>query len=228
MVQRRTVADDHRGVDEPMNETCGGMTPYPPFGRAERIGDGVVVRGIHRLVIGKGLAGAEITRSVMDAVYAEPIVFVGSAKNDEVVDFEQPSFSILGRAIPLLPNVMLTTLKRIRGRNTTTLLLRLGHQYDIGESEVLSKTVKVNLSLLLGGHYEILNLREKTLSGNQDLSDLVKRRYNWTESYDPEDVHDGLSTTITLKPMQIRTFEVQVKPKEPLISIPGDRGTAQQ
>ena len=217
MVQRRTVADDHRGVDEPMNETVGGMTPYPPYGKAERVGAGVVVRGIHRLVIGKGSSGAEITRSVMDGIFAEPIVFVGSASPDEVIDFEQPSFSTLGRAIPLPPNVMLTTLKKLRGRGNTTLLLRLGHQYDIGESRVLSRPVKVNLSLLLAGHYDVLNITEKTLSGNQNLSDWIERRYNWTEMVETyNNVHDISSTTITLHPMEIRTFEVQVKEKDGL------------
>jgi len=28
MVQRRNLADDDKGVAEPLNETCGGMTPY--------------------------------------------------------------------------------------------------------------------------------------------------------------------------------------------------------
>lgn len=63
MVQRRTVADDSRGVDEPMNETDGGMTPYPPYGQAFRMGEGVVIRGIHRLYVGK--SGASLARSGM-------------------------------------------------------------------------------------------------------------------------------------------------------------------
>jgi hypothetical protein len=29
MVQRRLVADDSRGVGEPLDETTGGVTPYP-------------------------------------------------------------------------------------------------------------------------------------------------------------------------------------------------------
>ena len=212
MVQRRTVADDHRGVDEPMNETVGGMTPYPPYGNAERIGEGVVVSGIHRLVIGKGTSGAEISRGVMDGIFAEPLVFVGSVPSAVPVVFERPTFSVLGRALPLPPNVMLTTLMRLRGRETTSLLLRLGHQYAIGESLILSRPVKVNLSLLLAGHYDVLNVTEKTLSGNQNMKDYLARRYNWTRTEFSTDSHEA-STTITLKPMEIRTFEIQVKEK---------------
>ena len=214
MVQRRTVADDHRGVDEPMNETVGGMTPYPPFGKAERLGRGVVVSGVHRLVIGKGPSGAGTTRSVMDGIFAEPLVFVGSATPDETISFELPSFSCLGRALPLPPNVMLTTLSRTRSSNATTLLLRLAHQYAIGESRVLSRPVKVNLSLLLGGHYDILNVTEKTLSGNQDLKDYLSRRYNWTGVNAFKRNTDESGTTITITPMDIRTFEVVVREKE--------------
>eukprot|EP00977_Amphora_coffeiformis_P018464 scaffold6506_cov171-Amphora_coffeaeformis.AAC.12 len=213
MVQRRTVADDHRGVDEPMNETVGGMTPYPPYGNAERIGEGVVVTGTHRLVIGRGTSGAEISRGVMDGIFAEPLVFVASVPSDVPVNFEKPLFSVLGRALPLPPNIMLTTLMRLRGRETTTLLLRLGHQYAVGESLILSRPVKVNLSLLLAGHYEVLDVTEKTLSGNQNIKDYLARRYNWTRAEFSAEIHDEGSTTITLKPMEIRTFEIQVKEK---------------
>jgi hypothetical protein len=215
MVQRRTVADDHRGVDEPMNETVGGMTPYPPYGGAERIGHGVIVKGIHRLVVGS--SGAATSRSTMDSVFAEPLVYVGSAPASEPVAFQQPSFSVLGRSLPLPPNVMLTTLTRVRGKEKSTLLLRLGHQYAVGESVVLSRPVKVNLSLLLAGHYNVLNVSEMTLSGNQDKASHLSRRFNWTEPLSHiNERASALTTTITLKPMEIRTFEVVVEEKTPL------------
>ena len=35
MVHRRTVKDDSRGVDEPLNETDVGITPYPNALRLE-------------------------------------------------------------------------------------------------------------------------------------------------------------------------------------------------
>jgi alpha-mannosidase len=221
MVQRRTVADDHRGVDEALNETVGGMTPYPPYGRAERIGPGVIVKGIHRLLVGVGSSGAAIARSSMDGVFAEPLVFVGSAPASEPVPFRQPSFSVLGRALPLPPNVMLTTLTRVRGKDKRTLLLRLGHQYAVGESVVLSRPVKVNLSLLLAGHYNVLNVTEMTLSGNQDKSSYLSRRFNWTRSgsHMNERAH-GPVTTITLKPMEIRTFEVLVEERHSGSKLP--------
>lgn len=42
LIHRRLVVDDNRGVEEPLNETTGGMTPYPTW---KRIGNGIVATG---------------------------------------------------------------------------------------------------------------------------------------------------------------------------------------
>ncbi|KAL7560512.1 hypothetical protein ACA910_020625 [Epithemia clementina (nom. ined.)] len=110
MVHRRTLVDDHRGVDEPMNETCGGqIEPYPPYGNARRLGQGSIVSGIHRIVVGCNdnqhsdedssnnnhynsghaakssssrtwqTSGAQGPRSIMDQIFAQPLLFVAPA-----------------------------------------------------------------------------------------------------------------------------------------------------
>ena len=48
MVHRRLLADDNKGVGEPLNETDKGIDPYPTW---TRNGDGIVVRGTHRLLL---------------------------------------------------------------------------------------------------------------------------------------------------------------------------------
>jgi hypothetical protein len=79
----------------------------------------------------------------------------------------------------------------------------------------------VNLSLLLAGHYNVLNVTEMTLSGNQDKSSYLSRRFNWTRSgsHMNERAH-GPVTTITLKPMEIRTFEVLVEERHSGSKLP--------
>lgn len=51
MIQRRILADDARGVEEPLNETQS-MTPWPEF---KRIGEGITVTGSHWLTVSRTL-----------------------------------------------------------------------------------------------------------------------------------------------------------------------------
>jgi hypothetical protein len=212
MVQRRTVADDARGVDEPLNETTGGMSPYPPYGDRSRIGDGVIVRGTQRIMIGPGSSGASLSRSEMDGTFAEPLVFVGCASSAAPVSFLQASFSGLQAALP--PNVMLVTLTEITDREEPTFRLRLGHQYAAGEDATLSAPVDVDLSKVLA-NYKLISVKEKTLTGNQDWEVYQSRRFAW--SADNKEIAEtaasnrsGPETIVTLTPMEIRTFELIV------------------
>lgn len=210
MVQRRTLADDSRGVDEALNETVGGMTPYPPYGNNERIGEGVVYRGKHRIMIGKGPVGASLARSAMDGAFAEPLVFVGSWSASDPVAFDKASFSGLQASLPA--NIMLVTLMRIPGRKSLTFLLRLGHQYGVGEDEVLSRPVSIDLTKLLLG-YNVTSVEEMTLSGNQNLTHRMHYRLDWTGTTSNARVAVGSTTNITMAPMEIRTFELVASPQ---------------
>jgi hypothetical protein len=212
MVQRRILADDGRGVSEALNETIDGMTPYPPYGTAQRLGDGIVIKGKHRIMIGGDKGGARLARSMMDAALVDPLVFVGSAPSHQTTPLYLSGFSGLQNALP--PNVMLVTLARLHDRSastkTTTFLVRLGHQYAIGEDEVLSKPVEIDLDKLFNG-YKVVAVMEKTLTGNQDYTEWLKRRLDWTgtERVPKGSLIDG--TVVHLEPMDIRTFEVTVE-----------------
>jgi hypothetical protein len=218
MVQRRTVADDSRGVDEALNETTGGMSPYPPYGDRSRHGDGVIVRGTQRIMIGPGSSGASLARSEMDRTFAEPLVFVGSAPNATPVSFLQASFTGLQTALP--SNVMLVTLTLIADREEPTFLLRLGHQYAVGEDAKLSAPVDVDLSKVLNAaNFKVTAVKEKTLTGNQDWEVYQKRRFAWSSDKEEtsetavpltRDSRSPFETIVTLKPMEIRTFELTV------------------
>ena len=165
MPQRRALADDHRGVDEALNETDGGVTPYPPYGNRERWGNGVVIRGTYRILLGKGSSGAATSRSEMDESFAHPSVFVASAPSDTIARFSRTSFSALEKALP--QNVMLMTYKKLRDTNSTFFLVRLGHKYAIHEHATLSGPVHLDLSKLFWG-VSVVSAVEMTLSGNEE------------------------------------------------------------
>lgn len=210
MIQRRTLTDDARGVAEAMNETIGGMTPYPPYGNAERIGEGVVIKAKHRILVGKGNSGASLARSQMDEAFSEPVAFVASAPKGSVVPFKTGSFSLLQSALP--ENVMLVTFTLLHEAPPTTFLIRLGHQYASNESEALSKAAHVNMQQLLAD-WKVASMIEKTLSGNQNHSEWESRRLHWTGESKDKRVRSATieDYDIELKPMEIRTFEVQVE-----------------
>jgi hypothetical protein len=208
MVQRRTIVDDGRGVDEPLNETTGGMTAYPPFGDAHRVGDGVVIRGKHRIMVGGAKSGASMSRSIMDGVFCEPLVFVGSSKAGTPIIFKRSTFSVLREG--LAANVKLISFKKLPSvTKTPTMLVRLGHQYARNENSTYSQPVNVDLSALFP-NATIVSVVEKTLTGNQNWKDYLDRRLNWTGTPSQRERIDPLKPVVTLQPMDIRTFYVEL------------------
>ena len=214
MVHRRLLVDDSRGVGEALNETDIGMTHYPPYGGAKRIGNGLVITGKHRLALSSGGSGASVSRSLMDGAFSEPLVFAASSHQNVV--FRAPSFSAVGASLALPENVMLVTFAQISSSATDrTILIRLGHQYGKGEDDDLSKPVDLDLRDILSG-YEIISITEKTLSGNQDLAEREELMLRWDDSIKNqytgrEDIGSLDDGKITLNSMDIRTFEVKVR-----------------
>lgn len=209
MVHRRTVVDDWRGVDEALNETGIGMTPYPPYGNGTRLGDGVVIKGKHYLQIGTSL-GAPLARSMMDAAFVEPLVYVGTTLSSRIPRFES-SRGLSGLTEEIPPGVMILTRAMLHEETEKTILLRVGHQYSIGEDKNLSKVAKMNLTAALPG-YTITKAVETTLTANQRYDFWLKNRLIWSGSTSNLTSTSPLAEyEIELYPMDIRTFLVTVR-----------------
>ena len=218
MVQRRLVADDSRGVGEPLNETTEGVTPYPPYGEAERRGEGVVIKGTHRIVVGKGGEGAKKARENMEDMFSPLVQLFATAPSAPAgaaagAPAPPKGFTAMGSSKPLPPQVSMVTLSAVSSE-PGTYLVRLAHQYGAGEDPELSLPADVDLSTVLPGGMEMAKFVETTLTGNQKWSDWEAKRLHWkTAAADPKpsrrERDEGM--VVGLEPMEIRTFKVKIK-----------------
>lgn len=219
MVHRRLLADDERGVNEALNETSGGLVGvYPSWTRQ---GQGIRVGGKHLLLLSELNQGMKELRMAMDRAFApmEPLFSSSSSTTS------QQTYSLgagLGAELPA--NVQLMTLQWVPraddGQQPNTLLVRLAHQFAVGEDVELSRPATIDLAQLLAPLRPITKtLVELNLSGNQQRGEMLKNKVNWDYSNGDDtnnkaptpQIADGASSVVTLTPMEIRTFTIQVE-----------------
>ncbi len=109
-------------------------------------------------------------------------------------------------------NVHLLTLEQWKNNSY---LLRLEHFYQtIDDPEGLSKPVTVDLKSLFKP-FVISEAVEMTLGGNQILSSAKRlefKTYDTNQNEPKKYEFDAKNLSVTLTPMQIRTFVIKVKP----------------
>ncbi|XP_035888341.1 lysosomal alpha-mannosidase isoform X2 [Phyllostomus discolor] len=197
MVHRRLLRDDERGVGEPLLEE----------------GLGLWVRGRHLVLLDKARTAAVGHRLQAEKELLAPQVVLalggGIPYHPKVAQRKQ--FSGLRRELP--PNVHLLTLARW-GRKM--LLLRLEHQFAVGEDKGGNLSSPVTLDLRdLFSTFTIIDLKETTLAANQLRASAS--RLQWTPSIGPtlKRFPSRLNpASITLQPMEIRTFLASLQWKE--------------
>jgi len=209
MVHRRLLADDGRGVGEALNETTGGMSPYPDWVRS---GDGITVSGKHRVLLSPESNGMKDLRKLIDEVYA-PATVVNQKIASGLVDTPVLSLGLgLGYDLPI--NLHLLTLV---AQGEDTLFIRLAHQFAVDEDETLSEPVSVDLALLLKPYNVIQGtLQEWTLSHNQLKKIQANNKIDWSsiDNTSKESIGDLYEKTlvVTLRPMQIKSYTLKRKP----------------
>ena len=181
MVHRRLLRDDGRGVGEALNEP--GVN-----------GRGLIVRGKFLLVLEEAKSSAKVHRVISEEEMLRPSLAFSAGSGHKA------SYQALTRSLPA--NVHLLTFESF-GKSV---LLRLEHQFAVGEDDELSKAVTVQLKGLFKD-FTILAFTELNLSAN-----LVKENVDWKRARRENRVLlPSVDFEITLKPMEIRTFKLEIE-----------------
>ncbi|XP_046293708.1 lysosomal alpha-mannosidase isoform X1 [Marmota monax] len=194
MVHRRLVKDDGRGLQEPLTEK----------------GSGLVARGRHLVLldrVGEAAAGHRLLAE--KEVLAPQVVLapdVGTLYHPQATPRMQ--FSGLRRELP--PSVHLLTLARW-GLNK--LLLRFEHQFTVWEDSGRNLSAPVTLDLRdLFSSFTITHVQETTLAANQPRASASRLQWTLKDGPTPHPAPFTLDpSSITLQPMEIRTFVALVQ-----------------
>jgi hypothetical protein len=213
------------------------MSPYP---NPIRSGPGLQITGSHLLVLAPaGSASvASIHRPLAVRLHAEVLNMVQPLAPSQLtaeiyVQKFATSFSSMGRMdAQLPPNVELITIESAapgatvagkEGVASNSVLLRVAHQFGVGEDAVLSQAAQFDLASLFAGS-TIASVLETVLMGTRALADAPPKLQWAVEGESSADearlqeerearhgpIKDG--TVITLNPLQIRTFNITFAP----------------
>jgi lysosomal alpha-mannosidase len=198
MIHRRLLYDDGFGAGEALNEP--GVD-----------GKGLVIRGKHYLVVKPIVDSRKMHRDMGNKLFMSPIVtFSQYTSEDDYRKMYTAQYSALNQPLP--QNVHILTLMPW---DNGTLLMRFEHFYDSKDDpQSLSKSVTFNLRHLFKD-FQIEKVSEMSLGANQLIGDV--KRLVWrsdNSEVNPERDNTmvpitGDELSVTLKPMQIRTFVVK-------------------
>jgi hypothetical protein len=194
-----------------------------PFG-GQHTGHGLVVRGTHRLSLDVPKDAAKAWRPLADRTYLQPELVFGAGSSSGSSSGSSASASSASVAtntasfVNALPvNVQLMTLQAL---SQTTLLVRLSHQFGLGEDATLSLPVTVDVvQLFKASTFDIASVEEVSLTNTQSKQELLKRRAlnrGWKTEVPAEAMHVWRNATlhegsVTLGPLEIKTFVVTLK-----------------
>jgi len=212
MVHRRLTHDDYRGVGEPLNETETVGSYASPWGGA-KFGNGLIIRGVHQVHLAPPASAASYWRPLADRNFFGPqSVFAPG----QVAAGAQSGASVL--TTPLPANVQILTLHALGPKK---LLLRLGHQFGLGEDASLSQPASVDLGALFGPNagFRIGTVTEVSLSNNHNAAEIMKRRETALRFTNDEPhawragpVYDfATNAATTIGPLEIKTFVLDIQ-----------------
>jgi len=232
MVHRRVMADDSRGVQEPLNETmcgCNDIGAKPgAMGAHGHLGDGgcdcqgLTMRGRHFLMVDT-LKNVNDQRRILAEIINYPPTLAFSRKpivlgpNNKGV-----AYSMIANELP--HTVKLVTLtNNYASFNNGSLMLRFSHLFSTGESDLATPTTFSLSSIFSKAGLKIKSIRETSLTGNQGIKEMDAKKFKWNTEAGNERVAAQMNSyksfngrvpfdekskdlSLTLRPMEVRTF----------------------
>lgn len=195
MVHRRVLHDDGLGVNEPLNETA--------------FGQGLVVRGRQYLLIDSPRESSAKHRVLSQELFLKPLATFSLTElsyENYSLNFRQ-FWSALIDDLPL--NVHLLTFDQL---SSNEYLVRIEHFFEQNEDENYSQSVIVDLQKIFQKLGTISNLVEMNLSGNFPLNQIERLVWKTTDGNltEKSSRRSVKTVQIRLKPMEIRTFRVNL------------------
>jgi hypothetical protein len=203
MLHRRLLKDDGRGVGEPLSEP--GLD-----------GKGLIITGRHIVSLVKTSEAAKTARTIQNALFQSPHVSF-TPLTTSISDYSSTyhtNLTFLGTDLP--NNVELMTAQVQSNGNT---LIRLAHSYGVGEDATLSKPATVDLNTLF--NQGVGSVTELSLSAAYPAGSHKPYEWNTTDGEIGRRARTGevarrrrgadgklIDTTITLQPLEIRTFSI--------------------
>lgn len=189
MVHRRLLHDDAFGVGEALNEP--GID-----------GKGLIIRGSHKIFIGS-IKESVIHRDQGMTEFLEPQIYFQPFKTiEEHVSLSKGPFAVADNPPKLPPNIHLLTVESWKGK----VLIRLEHFYEsTDDPDNLSKPVTVSLKKM----FNVKGAIETTLTATEELSEATRFKWKTADGIAGGGYESTLNPkdfTVTLKPMEIRTF----------------------
>ena len=209
MPHRRCQADDHRGVQEPLNETmcgCNDIGAEPgKMGANGHEGDGgclcegLTMRGSVFVVLDTMVGAHAIRRKLVEQLNFPPtlafakgaaikssVAAAAAANNNTTgttaattINNPSTSMSFIARQLP--PNVKLQTItSNYKAWNDQKLLLRFAHMYGAGEHPTLSMPANFSLSAIFAtAQLNITSAAETMLTANQGRAAFEAKKLVW-------------------------------------------------
>jgi len=192
MLQRRLLADDGRGVGEPLNET-------------------ETIRTLEWLIVDSPEMSSRQQRRLQFALNNPPtLAFANAVSSSDWIANYTTTFAPLTQQLP--PNIHMLTLKTLEDG---LVLLRLHHVFGVNEDHDYSKPVTLQLDQIFT-NLTLISATEMSLTANQPQSEVNRLKWKTSSTEMVADTKEKShnkkgSFTVKIKPMEIKTYVMRLQ-----------------